>query len=113
MIAAVVHEKNVYVFTGGDATDRKQRELQLARIPLEGGPLQVLGKAIVAGNHLLGLSRTSFWTSPELFVTSTAIADGRLYTGTVTDGILAFPLAGGDPVRIGEKEGLPSPFVNR
>jgi hypothetical protein len=112
IISALVHDKNVYVFTGGDDPTGKYRQLQLVRIPLEGGAFQVLGKTLV-GLQSPERGARVFSNDGHSFVTSTAIANGRLYAGTVTDGIVVFPLAGGAPTRIGEKEGLPSPFVTK
>ena len=45
--------------------------------------------------------------------TTTAIAHDKLYAGTVSEGILVFPLAGGNPTRIGEKQGLPANSVHK
>jgi hypothetical protein len=107
-----VQDRNAYLFLGGADPAGKHRHLQLARISLEGGAIQPLGKTAVGAQSPERNAR-SFWTSGQFFVTATAIANDKLYAGTVTDGILVFPLAGGDPSRIGEKEGLPSPFVTK
>lgn len=114
LVAAVVHDKQIYYFTGGEDTARKHLLLQLLRMPVEGGVGTVLGKTVVAvDNPPAPNAHYVFWISPEPFVTTTAIAHDKLYAGTVSEGILVFPLAGGNPTRIGEKEGLPSRSVHK
>jgi hypothetical protein len=114
LVAAVVHDKHVYYFTGGEDPASKHRLLQLLRMPIEGGPGTLLGKTLVAvDNPPVPARHYVFWISPEPFVTTTAIAHGKLYAGTVSEGIFVFPLAGGAPTRIGEKEGLPSRSVHK
>lgn len=112
LLAAMVHEKHIYIFLGVRDPESKHKLLQLLRMPVNGGAYQVIGKAVVGINDPQKDGLT-FWLSPESFVTSTVIANDKLYVGTTREGILAFPLAGGDPVRIGEKEGLPARFVNK
>src|ERR1019366_816874 len=114
LVAATVHDKHIYYFTGGPDTASKHRLLQLLRMPVAGGPATVLGKTVVAVDKPPAPSSYYvFWISPEPFVTTTAIAHGKLYAGTVSEGILVFPLAGGNPTRIGEKQGLPSKSVHK
>src|SRR5438093_1453370 len=107
LVAATVDDKHIYYFTGGADTASKHGLLQLSRMPVEGGAATVLGKTVVAvdnppepGKHYI------YWAEP--FVSTTAIAHGNLHAGTVSEGILVFPLAGGNPTRIGEKQGLPA-----
>jgi hypothetical protein len=103
---------HVYFFTGGINPETKHWQLQFARLSSRKGPPELLGKTDVdAGRLAVPSSRYSFWIVPEIFVTSTALVGDHLYVGTVTDGILGFPLSGGPPLRIAEKEGLPSRYV--
>src|ERR1019366_6633026 len=114
LVAATFHNKHIYYFTGGADTASKHRLLQLVRMPIAGGPATVLGKTVVAvDNPPAPNSYYVFWISPEPLVTSMAIAHDKLYAGTVSEGILVFPLCGGNPTRIGEKEGLPSKSVHK
>lgn len=115
IVACLVHDKHIYFFTGGEDPATKHRLLQLFRIPVEGGPPTLLGKTLVSVEKPPEPSRYYvFWISGDQhFVASTAVADGNLYAGTVSEGIFVFPLAGGDPKRIGEKEGLPSRTVHK
>jgi hypothetical protein len=112
LIRAIVHGRNIYVFTGGDDAGGKNKVLKLAQIPMEGGPAKVLGQTLVAEENPPPWNRSFvFWISPQPFVTDTAISGNHLYAATSTEGILVFPLSGGPPRRIGEKEGLPARLV--
>jgi hypothetical protein len=114
LLPAQVHGNHIYLFAGGEDPATKNRLLQFVRLPVAGGTPQVLGKTLVSVNDPPAWSRSYvFWISPNSFVTSTAIAGDRLYAGTVSDGILVFPLGGGPPTRIGEKEGLPAVHVQK
>ena len=114
LLPAQVHGSHIYLFAGGEDPATKHRLLQFVRLPVAGGTPQVLGKTLVSVDNPPEWSRQYvFWISPHPFVTSTAIAGDRLYAGTVSDGILVFPLGGGTPTRIGEKEGLPARHVTK
>jgi hypothetical protein len=111
IVAAMIHDKHIYYFTGGEDPASKHRLLQLLRVPVDGGPSTLLGKTLVAVDKPPPpSSHYVFWINPT-FVSSTAFAHGNLYAGTVSEGVFVFPLEGGPPARIGEKEGLPSQSV--
>jgi WD40 repeat protein len=109
-----VHDGQFYFFTGGQDSKTKNQRLTLVRISTEGGPVKKLGQTLVSVDNPPPWNRQHvFWYNPWPYITATAMAGDRMYVGTVTDGILVFPLAGGDPTRIGEKEGLPARHVHR
>jgi WD40 repeat protein len=113
LLPGLAHDGRLYFFTGGEDPATRLPLLQLVRVPVEGGPVQVLGKAVVSEKDPPPPSRRfAFWINPR-FVTSAAVVDGRLYAGTASEGILVFPLAGGAPARVGEKQGLPARHVQK
>ena len=107
LLAAVVHEKQIYIFLGTWNSDGKQKVLQLLCMPVAGGAYKVISKVIVGINDPEKFV-SNFWLSPDSsFVTSTAIANDKLYVGTTRGGILVFPLAGGDPVASARRKVCP------
>jgi hypothetical protein len=113
-MVATRHERHVFLVAGGVAspTDKSPNKqaaakpyLQLVRASLDGAPPQALGKAFIAIKDFD--AKFAAVVLPSC-VTQCVIHGDHLYAGTLTDGIYAFPLAGGDAVRIGDKEGLPA-----
>jgi WD40 repeat protein len=114
LLPGLVHDGQFYFFAGGEDPKTKNRLLTLVRMSAEGGPVKKLGSTLVSVDNPPPPSRYhAFWYGPWPYITSTAVAGDRIYAGTMTDGILVFPLAGGNPTRIGEKEGLPARQVHR
>jgi hypothetical protein len=111
LMAPLREGRHVYFFAGSVEPGSKKPYLQLVRAPLDGGKPQLLGKAFVTFKDLVGRDAKAPFNRLPRFVTECVIHRERLYAGTVGDGIYVFPLAGGDGVRIGEKEGLPAPAV--
>ena len=114
LLSVFVHDKHIYVFAGGGPHEKAPRELQLVSIPVAGGAAKVLSKMLIAVDDPPEPRRHwAFWDDPEHFIAQTVVAGDRVYAGTSREGILVFPLSGGAPVRIGEKEGLPSQQVHK
>jgi hypothetical protein len=114
LLRTVAHEGHLYLFAGGTDLAAKHWQLQLAQVSALGGPPRVLAKTVVKEEETPDPTRSyAFWINPERFVTATVVAGNHLYAGTMTDGILGFPLTGGAPIRIGEKEGLPARHVQK
>ncbi len=107
-MAPTRHGNDLYVLAGGIDPERDGRAVfQLVRTPLDGAPVRLLGKVYPNLKNVdPARPGAAFWRTPR-FITQCA-CDGRwLVAGTLYDGMYAFPLSGGDAVRVGEQEGLP------
>lgn len=99
--------QDVFVLAAGLESSSGTPFLQLVRATRDGGAPRLLGKAF------LNLKKADPKQGPYGLFVDPPIVHGcvvhgeRLYAATV-DGIHGFPLSGGDAVRIGDKEGLPS-----
>jgi hypothetical protein len=115
LLPGLVHDGQFYFFASGPDPATTKPLLRLMRVPVEGGAVKMLGKAFVSVDNQPTPQRefSFWWYAGRSFVTTTAVAGERLFAGTVTDGVLVFPLFGGSPTRIGEKEGLPARFVQK
>jgi hypothetical protein len=89
---------SVYV-VGLGAEQGKGKVAQLLRIPMNGGPVERLGKV------------NCEWT-PRDFDRGTSLADSRFCWATSNTGIFVFPVDGGQPVHLGKAEGLPSEEIH-
>jgi hypothetical protein len=108
LMAPTVSGNSVFVLGGG--VQAEQPFLELIRVPLAGGSPKLLGRAAVHLKPVVGALSSGSW-STRGFVSACFVADGIVYVGTRTDGILAFPETGapGQPIRT--SQGLPSPYV--
>ena len=111
LYAPVVHDKHVYFLAGvHDPADENRAYLQLHRVAIEGSAVTPLGKLAVTLQGYEGKNPGYAFSYADCV--AHALVHGKHFIcGTARDGVFFFPLAGGLPMRVGEKEGLPAPTV--
>jgi hypothetical protein len=108
LYAPLTHDRHVYFLAGvHDPADKNRAYLQLHRVAVDGGGIERLGKLPVTLQDYAGKNpRYAFGYAN--CVTHSLIHGTHFVAGTARDGVFLLPLAGGTPVRIGDKEGLPA-----
>jgi hypothetical protein len=108
----VRHENHVYFLAGvHDPADKKKVYLELKRVALSGGAVVALSKLPITLRDYDGKNPLYAFNYANCVVQS-VIHNKYFIAGTARDGVYVFPLEGGAPGRIGEKEGLPAEHVD-
>ena len=111
----VEHERTLYAYRGYqwhyEAT--KNPEIEVLRVDLADGRTDVLGKIQVNtcwGEQFYNLRSRC----PGDFIEDSACTETHLWLATSGDGLYGLPLQvrGGDPIRVGVADGLPSDFIH-
>ncbi len=113
LYTGVRHDDHVYFLAGvQDPAPKTQVYLQLLRAGLDGGEIQALGRLPITPRDFDGQSPRYDFAYDDCVIQG--LVHGKHFiAGTARDGIFIFPLDGGVPARIGDKEGLPALEVNR
>lgn len=98
----------VYLLRPTRRSSEEPLEAQLVRIPLAGGPPEVLGRLETSIKPPPNQPRQFRSSSRYNLDTAACLDDGVYCVATASTGILVFPTTGGVPIRVDARDGLPS-----